>query len=207
MTHYQNILIGQYDFDLNETINESDCSLPQQDRNIAPSYGLDNYFGQSSHFEMTENVGTSSNFHVSPTFDADDYRENITQDELIDPVNIDDRDLPNYGSPSTSDSDDLPNAEESGDNVPFEASSSDDDFLMPNRSPRPMSMSLFRNHEIPYLDHLPEGSNIFGDTHDEYSSQHTWREPKDFMNGTIYVTPRATPETRTRDLGPQVIPS
>ncbi|KAH0769528.1 hypothetical protein KY290_013509 [Solanum tuberosum] len=30
--------------------------------------------------------------------------------EPIDPVNIDDRDLPNYGSPSTSDSDDLPNA-------------------------------------------------------------------------------------------------
>ena len=60
------------------------------------------------------------------------YRENITQDEPIDPVNIDDRDLPNYGSPSASDSDDLPNAEESGDNVPFEASSSDDDFLTPN---------------------------------------------------------------------------
>uniref|UniRef100_M1DRE7 Uncharacterized protein n=1 Tax=Solanum tuberosum TaxID=4113 RepID=M1DRE7_SOLTU len=77
---------------------------------------------------MTKNVGTSSNFHVSPTFDADDCRENITQDEPIDPVNIDDRDLSNYGSPSVSDSDDLPNAEESGDNVPFEASSSDDDF-------------------------------------------------------------------------------
>uniref|UniRef100_M1CGS3 NBS-coding resistance gene protein n=1 Tax=Solanum tuberosum TaxID=4113 RepID=M1CGS3_SOLTU len=131
MTHYQNILTDRYDFDLNETINESDCGLPQQDRNIAPSYGLDNYFGQSSHFEMTENVGTSSNFHVSPTFDADDCRENITQDEPIDPVNIDDRDLQNYVSPSASDSDDLPNAEELGDNVPFEASS-DDDFLMPN---------------------------------------------------------------------------
>ncbi|KAG5620537.1 hypothetical protein H5410_005755 [Solanum commersonii] len=36
--------------------------------------------------------------------------ENITQDEPIDPMNIDDRDLPNYDSPSTSDSDDLPNA-------------------------------------------------------------------------------------------------
>ena len=58
--------------------------------------------------------------------------ENITQDEPIDPVNIDDRDLPNYSSHSASDSDDLPNAEESGDNVPFEASSSDDDFLTPN---------------------------------------------------------------------------
>ncbi|KAH0688950.1 hypothetical protein KY289_016308 [Solanum tuberosum] len=171
MTHYQNILTGRYDFDLNETINESDCGLPQQDRNIAPSYGLDNYFGQSSHFEMTENVGTSSNFHVSPTFDADDYRENITQNVPIDPVNIDDRDLPNYGSPSASDSDNLPNAEESGDNVPFEASSSDDDFLMPNRSLRPMSISPFRNHEIPYLDHLPNGPDIFGDTHDEYTSQ------------------------------------
>ncbi|KAG5568340.1 hypothetical protein H5410_064643 [Solanum commersonii] len=147
------------------------CSgLPQQDRNIAPSYGLDNYFGQSSHFEMTENVGTSLNFHVSPTFDADDYRENITQDEPIDPVNIDNRDLPNYSSPSTSDSDDLPNAEESGENVPFEASSSDDDFLMPNRSPRPISMSPFRNHEISYLDYLQDGPNIFGDTHDENSS-------------------------------------
>ena len=56
------------------------------------------------------------------------YRENITQDEPIDPVNIDDHDLSNYGSPSASDSDDLPNAEESVDNVPFEASSSDDDF-------------------------------------------------------------------------------
>ena len=79
------------------------------------------------------------------------YRENITQDEPIDHVNIDDRDHPNYGSPSASDSDDLPNVEESGDNVPFEASSSDDDFLTPNRSPRPMSMSPFRNHEIPIL--------------------------------------------------------
>ncbi|XP_015160816.1 uncharacterized protein [Solanum tuberosum] len=99
MIHYQNILTGRYDFDLNETINESDW-------------------------------------------------ENITQDEPIDLVNIDDRDLPNYGSPSASDSDDFPNAEESGDNVSFEASSSDDDFLMPNRSPRPMSMSPFHNHEI-----------------------------------------------------------
>ncbi|KAG5587936.1 hypothetical protein H5410_048370 [Solanum commersonii] len=54
--------------------------LPHQERNIAPSYALDNYFGQSSHFEMMENVGTSSNFHVSPIFDADDYRENITCD-------------------------------------------------------------------------------------------------------------------------------
>ncbi|KAH0706646.1 hypothetical protein KY290_011740 [Solanum tuberosum] len=114
---------------------------------------------------MTENVGTSSNFHVSPTFDANDYRENITQDEPIDPVNIDDHDLPNYGSHSSSNSDDLPNAEESGDNVPFEASSSDDKFLMHNRSPRPMSMSLFSNHEIPYLDHLPDGPDILGDTH------------------------------------------
>ncbi|KAH0689320.1 hypothetical protein KY289_016678 [Solanum tuberosum] len=136
---------------------------------------------------MTENVGTSLNFHVSPTFDADDYRENITHDEPIDPVNINDRDLSNYGSPSAIDSDDLPNAEESGDNVPFEASSSDDDFLMPNRSPRPMSMSQFRNHEIPYLDHLPDGPDIFGDAHDEYTSQRTWRKPEDFMNGAIYI--------------------
>ncbi|KAH0653819.1 hypothetical protein KY289_031497 [Solanum tuberosum] len=187
MTHYQNILTGRYDVGLNKTINESDCDLPQQDRNIAPSYGLDNYFGQSSHFEMTENVGTSSNFHVSPTFDADDCRENITQDEPIDPVNIDDRDLPNYGSPSASDSDDLLNVEESGDNVPFEASSSDDDFLMYSRSPRPMSMSPFRNHEIPYLDHLQDGPDIFGDAHDEYTSQRTWGEPEDFMNGAIYI--------------------
>ena len=44
-------------------------------------------------------------------------------------MNIDDRDLPNYGSPLVNDSDDFPNAEESGDNVPFEASSSDDDFF------------------------------------------------------------------------------
>ncbi|KAG5572381.1 hypothetical protein H5410_062147 [Solanum commersonii] len=170
MSHYQNILIGRYDFDLTK------LSM-KQDRNIAPSYGLDNYFGQSSHFEMTKNVGTSSNFHASPTFDANDYPENITQDEPIDLVNIDD----------PSDSDDLPNAEESGDDVPFEALSSDDDFLMPNRLPRPMTMSPFRNHEIPYLDHLPDGPNIFGDTHDEYSSQRTWRESKDFMNGAIYI--------------------
>ncbi|KAH0669426.1 hypothetical protein KY285_023589 [Solanum tuberosum] len=61
---------------------------------------------------MTKIVGTSSNFHVLPTFDADDCRENVTQHEPIDLVNIDDRDLPNYGSPSASDSDDLPNAEE-----------------------------------------------------------------------------------------------
>ncbi|KAG5615988.1 hypothetical protein H5410_015812 [Solanum commersonii] len=146
-------------------------SLPHQDRNIAPSYGLDNYFGQSSHFEMTKTVGTSSNFHVSPTFDEDDYRETITQDEPIDTVNIDDRDLSNYDTASASDSDDLSNAEESGDNVPFEASSSDDDFLMPNRSPRSMSMSPCRNHEISYLDYLLDGPNMFGDTHDEYTSQ------------------------------------
>ncbi|KAG5599302.1 hypothetical protein H5410_030672 [Solanum commersonii] len=55
MTHYQNILTGRYDFDLDETINE------------------------------------------------------------------------------TSTSDDLSNAEVSGDNISFEASSSDDDFLTPNR--------------------------------------------------------------------------
>lgn len=103
--------------------------------------------------------------------------ENITQDEPIDPVNIDDRDLPNYGSPSASDSDNLPNAEESGDNVPFEASFSYDDFLTPNRSPRLMSMSPFRNHEISYLDHLPDSLDIFGDTH----------EPEDFMNDAIYI--------------------
>ena len=47
-------------------------------------------------------------------------------------MNIDDRDLPNYGSPSARDNDDLPNAVESRDNVSFEASSSDDDFLTPN---------------------------------------------------------------------------
>ncbi|KAG5628172.1 hypothetical protein H5410_013390 [Solanum commersonii] len=146
MTHYQNILTGRYDFDLNEIINENN------------------------------------------------------------------RDLPNYSSPSASDSDDLPNAEESGDNVPFEASFSDDDFLMPNRSPRPMSMSPFhgeesfplptqqlvvtssmvhmpefRNHEITYLDHLSDGPDIFGDTHDEYISQRTWREPQNFMNDAIYI--------------------
>ena len=102
-------------------------------------------------------------------------------------MNIDDHDLPNYGSPSASDSDDLPNAEDSGDNVPFEASSSDDDFTTLNRSPRPMSMSPFHNHEIPYLDHLLNGSDIFGDTYDEYTSQRTWHEPKDFMNGAIYI--------------------
>ena len=79
------------------------------------------------------------------------YRENIIQDEPIDPVNIDDRDLPNYGSPSASDIDDLPNAEESGDNVPFEASSSDGYLLTPNRSSKSMFMSPFRNHEIPIL--------------------------------------------------------
>ena len=66
-------------------------------------------------------------------------------------MNIDHHDLPNYVSPSASDSDHLPNAEESGDNIPFEASSSDDDFLTLNQSPRPMSMSQFRNHEIPIL--------------------------------------------------------
>ena len=81
----------------------------------------------------------------------------------------------------------MPNVEESGDNVPFEASSSDDDVLTLNRSPRPMSMSPFRNHKIPYLDHLPDGSDIFGDTYNEYTSQRTWQEPKDFMNGAIYI--------------------
>ena len=102
-------------------------------------------------------------------------------------MNIDDRDLPNYGSPSASDSDDFPNAEEYGDNVSFEASSSDDDFSTLNRSPRPMSMSPFHNHEIPYLDHLPDGSDIFGDTYDEYTSQRTWHDPEDFINGAIYI--------------------
>ena len=65
-------------------------------------------------------------------------------------MNIDDRNHPNYGSPSTSDSDDLPNAEESEDNVSFKASSSDDDLTL-NRFSRPMSMSPFLNHEIPIL--------------------------------------------------------
>ena len=96
-------------------------------------------------------------------------------------------DLSNYGPPSASDSGDLPNAEESGDNVPFDASSSDDDFFTLNRSPRSMSMRPFRNHEIPYLDHLPDDSDIFGDTYDEYTSQRTWHEPEDFMNGAIYI--------------------
>ncbi|KAG5613252.1 hypothetical protein H5410_024533, partial [Solanum commersonii] len=50
-----------------------------------------------------------------------------------------------------------------------------------------MSMSPFRNHKIPYLDHFPDGPDIFGDTHNEYTSQRTWREPKDIMNGAIYI--------------------
>ena len=66
-----------------------------------------------------------------------------------------------YGSPSASDSDDLPNAEESGDNVPFEASSSDGYLLTPNRSSKSMFMSPFRNHEIPYHDHLPDGTSRY----------------------------------------------
>ncbi|TMW83625.1 hypothetical protein EJD97_001168, partial [Solanum chilense] len=115
------------------------------------------------------------------------FMENNTQDEPINPVNIDDRDLPNYGSPSASDSDYLPNVEESGDNVPFWASSSDDDFLTLNRSSRLMSMNLFRNHEISYLDHLPDSPNIFGGTHDEYTSQRMWHEPEDFINDAIYI--------------------
>ena len=28
---------------------------------------------------------------------------------------------------------------------------------------------------------------MFGDTHDEYTSQRTWHEPEDFMNGAIYI--------------------
>ncbi|KAG5590162.1 hypothetical protein H5410_040676, partial [Solanum commersonii] len=102
---------------------------------------------------MTENIGTSLYFHVSATFDANDYyRENITQDKPIDLVNIDDRDLPNYGSPSASDSDDLPNTE---------ASSSDDDYLAPNWSPRPMSMSSFNGEEsfsLPTQQHVVTSS-------------------------------------------------
>ena len=50
-----------------------------------------------------------------------------------------------------------------------------------------MSMSPFRNQEIPYLDHLLDGTDIFGDTHDEYTSQRTWHEPEDFMNDAIYI--------------------
>ncbi|KAG5599038.1 hypothetical protein H5410_030408, partial [Solanum commersonii] len=75
--------------------------LPQQERNIAPSYGLDNYFGQSSQFEMMKNVGHPQIF-----------MSYLLLMQMI------------IGS----DSDDLPNAEKSGDNIPFEASSSDDDF-------------------------------------------------------------------------------
>jgi len=70
------------------------------------------------------------------------------QDELVDYVNIDDRDLSIYGSTSASVCDDLPNAKLSGDNVSFEVWSSDDEFfLTPNWSPRPMSMSPFHGEK------------------------------------------------------------
>ncbi|KAG5615753.1 hypothetical protein H5410_015577 [Solanum commersonii] len=65
---------------------------------------------------MTENVGTSSSFHVLPTFDTNDYnRKNITQNEPVDPLNINDHDLSNYDSPATSD--DLPNVKVAKTNV------------------------------------------------------------------------------------------
>ena len=37
------------------------------------------------------------------------------------------------------------------------------------------------------FDNLPDGSDIFGNTYDEYTSQRTWHEPEDFMKGAIYI--------------------
>ncbi|KAF3633174.1 hypothetical protein FXO37_27169 [Capsicum annuum] len=73
MTQYQNIHTDKYDFDLNKTINENDWSLPQDEMNIAPSYGQDRYFGQTSQFGSMKNAETFSNVHVSSSFGATDY--------------------------------------------------------------------------------------------------------------------------------------
>ncbi|KAF3674817.1 hypothetical protein FXO38_05044 [Capsicum annuum] len=89
-----------------------------------------------------KNIETFSNVHVSSSFGAIDYcRVNITQDQPNVPVNIDYVDQPNYRSSSQSDCDYLPNADESEDELQFVASSSDDEFMNPNRSARPMSIS------------------------------------------------------------------
>lgn len=53
-------------------------------------------------------------------------KKNITLNKSIYLVNIDYHDLSNYGSPSTSDKNDLPNMEISRANVSFETSSSND---------------------------------------------------------------------------------
>ena len=34
---------------------------------------------------------------------------------------------------------------------------------------------------------IPDSPDIFGDTHDEYTSQYTWHEHEDFMNDAIYI--------------------
>ncbi|KAF3655281.1 hypothetical protein FXO38_00339 [Capsicum annuum] len=105
-------------------------------------------------------------------------------------ANIDNVDQPNYRSSLQSDSDYLPNTDESDDELPFVASSSDYEFITPNCSARPMSMSPahieeslplqnlhlvvrspsvhipeFYHREIPYLDHPKDGPNMFMDPH------------------------------------------
>ncbi|KAG5604232.1 hypothetical protein H5410_025724, partial [Solanum commersonii] len=147
MTHYQNILTG----------------LPQRDRNIAPSYGLDNYFGQSSHFEMTKNVKTSSNFHVSPTFDEDDYRNGKYH---IDPVNINDRDLQITAHLQLV-------------------------IVMICLMPRNQEIMFHLRHHLVMMifnaQSVSQDQYIFGDTHDEYTSQRTRCKSENFMNGAIYI--------------------
>lgn len=142
------------------------------------------------------NAGTSSTVHLSSSFDVVDYyRKYLTQGERGVSSNIDNVDLSEHGTTSESNSDDLPNADVSGDEAPFETSSSDNDSS--NSSQRPISMSLFcgeqsfpqpiqqlvpmsqvvrmpqfHSHEIPFLDHLPEGPDVFADTYDvDYVSQ------------------------------------
>ncbi|KAM3270037.1 hypothetical protein P3S67_029943 [Capsicum chacoense] len=172
--------------------------------NIALSYEQDHYFGQTSQFGSMKNAETFSNVHGSSSFGATEYyRVNITQDQHNVHKNIDNVDQPNYRSSSQSESDYLPNAEESDDKLPFVASSSDDEFMTPNRSTRPMSMSPthveellppqnlhlvvrspsvhipeFYQREISYLHHPLDGPDVFMNTHgDKCTSQGTWHEP------------------------------
>ena len=107
----------------------------------------------------------------------------------------------------------MPNADISEDELPFVASSSDDEFIILNRSPRFMSMSPihaevssppanlqlvgrspsmhmpeFYYREIPFLDNPLDGPDVFMDTHgDTHTTQGTWREPQDFMNSNFYL--------------------
>lgn len=52
-------------------------------------------------------------------------------------------------------------------------------------------MPEFHSRETLYLYHVPNGPNVFVDTHyGEYKSQGIWCEPQDFMNNNLYLENR-----------------